>query len=113
YRKTAKGMELNFISVGQGLGYKSEEDINHRLSLLFRELNLVRDLFNELCLCHAFRSPAGGIHRTAPEHCVEVVAYSSPSELSSISLACSYSRASRFSLPQGQPGGLGLTSVHL
>src|SRR6185295_1537503 len=76
YTKTPKATQLNFIPLTQGLSDTIQQNIDHSLSLLLGELNLISDLLNELCLCHAFSSPEGGIHRTAPEQCGEMVAYS-------------------------------------
>src|SRR5258706_13285858 len=57
YAETSETTQLYFISLAQGLGNTVQQDIDHSLSLLFSKLNFVSDLLNELCLCHAFRSP--------------------------------------------------------
>src|SRR5215468_6472172 len=68
YTKTPKATQLHFIPLAQRLSNTIEQNINHSLSLLFSKLNLISDLLNELCLCHALRSPEGGAsHSIAPD----------------------------------------------
>src|SRR5262245_39234294 len=84
--KTPKATQLHLISFTQGFCNTMQQNIHDSFSLFLGELNLVSDLLDKLCLCHAFRSPQEGTRNTILKPYGNIAAYSHPSKVSSIFL---------------------------
>src|SRR5215467_12116557 len=76
--KTPKATQLHLVPFTQSLCDTIQQNVDDRFSLFLRELNLVSDLLDELCLCHAFRSPQEGTYRTVTEPDGNIATYSHP-----------------------------------